>query len=177
MVAVTLVVGACSAILICMSEKMHLRRAVFLSLIFFKSPLKSAIVLLRLATTARRSDWPDKGIDGWIDRWMDADGEVVTPKLMLAEGVVVVNGEFTDSDVKSVILHSIGQQSNLNFTGVLVVSIVGRSRRLPRVGCWLLLVLFWWISVSFQKKTLKTTEKVICTRIRVLSWCIQKCFY
>ena len=66
-----LVVGARGAVLICMSEKLHLCRAAFSSLIFFKSPLKLAIVLLRLATIARRSDWPDEGIDGWVQmgRW------------------------------------------------------------------------------------------------------------
>ena len=39
--------------------------------------------------------------------WMDADREVVTPKSMLVRGVVVVNGEFTDSISESVISHLI----------------------------------------------------------------------
>lgn len=59
LVSVVLAVGVRGAVLICISEKMRSRRAAFSSLIHFKSPLKSAIVLLRFVTTARRSDWPD----------------------------------------------------------------------------------------------------------------------
>lgn len=56
---------------------------------------------------------------------MDADGEVVTPKSIVVGGVVLVNGDFANSDVESAISRSIERQSNWNFAGVSVVSIVG----------------------------------------------------
>lgn len=60
-----------------------------------------------------------------MDGWMDADGEVVTPKSIVVGGVVLVNGDFANSDVESAISRSIERQSNWNFAGVSVVSIVG----------------------------------------------------
>ena len=58
------VVAVRVAVLICIKEKMRSLRAAFSSLILFKSPRKSAIVLLRLAITARRLERSDGLMDG-----------------------------------------------------------------------------------------------------------------